>query len=379
MRLRELDYLFGYELLKNFGLALISLFIPVHLFEITGELSVALLWLGVNAVMAVVIAMPVKHVIARVGYKHGLVLSYFFILPVLLIIRMIEPRMAGVIVLASIYQIGHVFHNIGMNAEFSTDSSKDRRDADAGKMLSLPNISRVLAPFTGGLIYGAFGFAVLAATSTVVLALSIPFLLRTPDKTHTPTVSIGNVLQEERKRFVPLFMIRGIQAITAVALFGIYVFAVIGGAIDVGAANSLDTLGFVVAGLVIGYLAPSIGRGRLLTVGCLGAAAMFILRGVVTSPLGAFVVSFISGLFFQLYHVPVYASFADRAAETDELVFYTVRKMALGIGKLGTVLIVWLLAMRTDMVTGLQGGFILGGAATIGMAVLYNNLPNRYR
>lgn len=379
MQVRELDYLFGYELLKNFGLALIGLFLPVYLFEVTGELSVSLLWLGVNGLTAIIAAVPVERVIAGAGYKHGLLLSYLFIAPVLLIIRSVDPGLGLVAVLAAVYQLGHVFHNIGMNAEFSTDSGTDTRDEDAGKMLSLPNISRILAPVTGGLIYGIYGFPALAVTSVAVLLLSAPLLLRTPDHSHDPQVRVRQVLDEELTRFAPLFMIRGIQAVAAVALFGIYVFAVVGGAIDVGAANSLDTLGFVVAGLAIGYIAPAIGRDRLLTVGCLGAAAMFLLRGIVTSPLGAFAVSFVSGLFFQLYHVPVYASFADRAEETDELVFYTVRKMALGAGKLVTVSLVGAVTAFSGMLTGLRAGFLLGAVATVAMALIFHRLPEQYR
>lgn len=371
MEYREIDNLFLYELLKNFAISLIGIFIPVYIVSQGLGLLPAALFIAISGILSVILSYPVSLIISRIGFKHALISSYLFLIPGLTVIRYFEVSILVIIASSILYNLGRLLHNIGMNSEFAVDSKRGERDDDAGKMLSLPSISRIVAPFLGGAIFASLGFGELMLFTVAVLAASAVPLLLSKDHKGTMEYDFRKLLKEEYLKSVPLFVARGIQAVTAVSIFGLFVYMRIGGSLDVGAARALDSLGFVLTGLAVGKYANKITRNRLVLIGCMGASTVFLFRGFVQTPLQVFLISFMGGIFFQIYHVPIYSSFADEAEKTEVLEFYTLRKIFVGLGNILTVGALSIFYVLKDLKTGFFASFLLGALATVTMAVVY--------
>ncbi len=371
MEFRELDNLVAYELLKNFALSLIGVFIPVYIVSEGFGLPAAALFLIISGFTGITLSYPVSRIVARIGFKHSLAASYIFLIPGLASIRYFDLSILLIIFSSLMYNLGRLFHNLSMNSEFAVDSEDENRSSDSGKMLSLPNISRIIAPLAGGLIFAGLGFGELMMVTVFILLLSVIPLMRSEDHRDSMDYDLKNLLGKEYLKTVPLFIARGVQANTAVAIFGLFVYMIIGGSIDVGGARALDSLGFVATGLLVGKYASNINKKVFVAIGCTGAAASYLARGLLVTPFQVFVVSFISGIFFQIYHVPIYSSFADEAEKTDILEFYTLRKMFVSVGNVLTVLTLYSFYTLTDLRTGFQASFVLAAFATVGMAWSY--------
>ncbi len=371
MEFRELDNLLVYELLKNFALSLIGVFIPVYIVSEGFGLPAAALFLIISGFTGIVMAYPVSRIVARIGFKHSLAASYLFLIPGIISIRTFELSIPLIIASSILFYLGRLFHNLSLNSEFAVDSEDENRSSDSGKMLSLPNISRIIAPLAGGLIFAGLGFAELMAVAVFILLLSIIPLMRSEDHRDPMEYNLRKLLGKEYLKTVPLFIARGIQANTAVAIFGLFVYMIIGGSVDVGGARALDSLGFVLTGLLVGRYASNINKKIFVAVGCTGAAAAYLARGFLVSPIQVFTVSFISGIFFQIYHVPIYSSFANEAENTDILEFYTLRKIFVSVGNVLTLVTLYGFYKLVDLRTGFKASFILAGIATLGMAWSY--------
>lgn len=371
MDFRELDNLLMYELLKNFAISLIGIFIPVYIISQEFGLLAALLFLITSGFSGIILSYPISRLISKIGFKHSLAASYLFLLPGIILIKILQLSYFVIIISSLLYSLGRLLHNISMNSEFAVDSKNKSRASDSGKMLSLPSISRIIAPVAGGVIFAGMGFGVLLSVTIVILILSIIPLLRSGDHRDPLDYNMKQLISQEYLKTVPLFVARGMQSITAVGIFGIFVYTVIGGSIDVGGARALDSLGFVLTGLIVGKFASEMDKNIFVGIGCFGASLAYFVRGFLTTPLQVFLVSFVGGIFFQIYHVPIYSSFADEAEDTDILEFYTVRETFLSLGKITSVSTLAGIFLLFDMQTAFTATFALAGIATIIMALFY--------
>ncbi|MFB6213612.1 MAG: MFS transporter [Candidatus Nanohaloarchaea archaeon] len=338
MSRKSVNGLLIYEFLKNSAISLIGVFIPVYILSQGHGLGLAALFIGVSGLTGVLLSLPVSRVIHSKGLRSSLFASYIFLVPGLLLVRSFELSLLVVVTSGLLYGIGNLFHWIGLDAAFAADSDGDRRSMASGKILSLPKVSRILGPLAGGVVFASLGFAVLVSVSVVLLLLSgVPLLW--VNRGTGKSYRFGEILSREKRRMVPVFVIRGVQAASSVGVFGMFVFLLVGGALDVGAANALGSLGFVLTGLLAGKADSNGERNLLVSAGGLGAAAMYVARGLVVTPFQAFAVSFISGIFFQVYHVPVYARFADEAEMYGSLAFNTLKRICFSLGTLVTILL----------------------------------------
>lgn len=365
---REINQIFIYELLKNFALSLIGVFIPIYILSEGLTVYHAGLFIVLSGITGILLSYPVSRIVSRVGFKHGLVASYFFIIPGLIMIRSFELDILVITVSSIAYNIGRVIHNICLNSEFAVDSDKDTRGSDSGKMLSLPSISRVIAPFLGGVVFASLGFDSLLLIALGFLLASVIPLVFSRDHRDPMEYSFIDIVRKEHLRTIPLFVIRGIQAVTAVSVFGLFIYTQVGGALEVGWARALDSLGFVVTGLFTGKVIEKYGDRVAVLTGTAGAGLIHLARSLVALPAEAFTISFLGGIFFQIYHVPVYRKFADTAEDEDVLEFYTLRKMFVSVGNILTVFTLVTGYLLFDLWTGFTMTFVLAAVSTFSMS-----------
>jgi MFS family permease len=371
---REINEIYIYELMKNFALTLIGVFIPIYIVSQGFSIYHAALFIVLSGFTGILLSYPLSRVISRIGFKHGLAAAYLFILPGLILIQTLELSLAVIIVSSFLYNVGRVLHNICLNSEFAVDSDRKKRGSDSGKMLSLPSISRVVAPVIGGIVFASAGFHTLLLIAIGFLMLSIIPLLASEDHRDPMNYEFEDVLRQEHLAAIPLFVIRGIQAVTAVAVFGLFIYMIVGGAVDVGWARAMDSLGFVLTGLATGKFIEKYGERPAILLGTSGAALIHVLRSFVALPMHAFVVSFLGGIFFQIYHVPIYSEFADRAEDEDVLEFYALRKIFVSVGNILTVGTLTAGYLLFDLETGFTATFVLAAVATLAMAPLSRSL-----
>lgn len=367
---REINEIYVYELLRNFGLSLIGLFLPIYILSEGFSIYHAGLFIAVSGFTSVFFSYPVSKVIARKGFKHGLAASYLLIVPALVAIRMFELSLALIVVSSFLYNLGRITHNICLNSEFAVDSRSKSRGTDSSMMLSLPSLSRVIAPVLGGIVFASLGFQTLLAISIGVLLVSIIPLMLTEDHRDPLEYDFWSFMQKDFNNVLPIFVSRGIDAVVAATMFGVFVYTVIGGTVDVGWARAMDSLGFAATGLITGKLMQKYGDRKPLIFGALGNALVYILRLFVSVPFQAFAVSFLGGIFFQIYHVPLYSRFADMAEDSDVLEFYTLRKMFVGVGNLVVVATLLGTTYLYDLEAGFNATFVVGALGMVLMAYM---------
>ena len=368
-----IDQIYAYEMLQKFAFSLIGIFIPIYIIAENAPIEWAFLYLiGYSGVFAL-LSLPVSYIIAKIGFKHSLIISYLFFVPAFLAIRGFDLTMYLIAAVAFLIGLGKAFHWVALHAEFAIDSTESTRGKASGRLLGLPKISKALAPFIGGVVMAYYGFPMLAAIAIIFMILSAYPLMASKDHRDTRDYDLKQLLTKEYGLFASFFFLRGTTIASGAILFPIYIYFILGNTVDVGSVGSLASLGSVAFALFIGKMTDNVERKHMVIIGALASAAFFGLRGYVHTQIEAFIVSFIAGLMLMVYYVPVYSFLADRAEDREVLEFYAFRELSLGLGKIFAFGVAWVSSWYYGIVSGLKLAFFLTGLATL-LIVFYTRI-----
>ncbi|QKQ98951.1 hypothetical protein GKQ38_05570 [Candidatus Nanohaloarchaea archaeon] len=360
----EISQIYAYEFLQKMALGLISIFMPIYILQTSLGLSWAFNFLIVEYGAMMLLSFPISYVIAKIGFKHSLVVSYFFYLPAILSLRVFTVTPKVVILSGALMAFGKSFHWLALHAEFAVDSQSKTRGKQTGRMLGLPRIARALAPAIGGALMAYVGFGSLVAVSIFFLGLSAIPLMASRDHRDPMSYSLRGLLERKHAVLGSLFILRGVGSATGKYLFPIYVFFIASGSLDAGIVGSLVNLGSVVFALSIGHMTDRVNEKKLIVAGTVLSAALFSARALVGTALQAYIVSFSAGLIMMIYFIPVFSDLTDLAEKEDVLEFYAFREIFLGIGRVAT-LIVGLYLINGSQLTALRTTFHIAAAATL--------------
>lgn len=368
-RENAIDQIYAYEMLQKFALSLIGIFIPIYIATEGFPLESVFLFILVDSAAFMLASIPVSYFIARIGFKHSLVISYAFYIPAFLSLRFLGVSNSLIISAGILLGVGKALHWVSLNSEFAVDSDEDDRGKASGRILGLPGISKALAPFLGGVIMAFYGFEILVSAALVFVFFSAVPLLASRDHRDPLGYSLRSLVDRRHGVFASLFVLRGVSIATGKYLFPLYVFYFIGGTLNAGGVQSLAALGSVAFALLVGRITDRVEKKHMLMVGAVASGVIFALRAFVTVPLEAFLVSFIGGLFFMLYFVPLFSRLADYAEDEDVLEFYAFREVFLSIGRIGILLIALSVSLTYSVETGFRVAFYVTAVTTTLLAL----------
>ena len=360
---RGVNQIYLYEIMQRFVMNLIGIFIPIYIASAGFGVSKVFLYLAISTGAFAAVSLPISYLIARLGFKHSLILSYAFYLPALLSLRVFDISTPLIVFAGLFYAVGQALHWISLHAEFATDT-EGSRDQASGRIVGLPKISQVIAPLLGGVIMASMGFSMLVTVAMgFLLASAIP-LLMSGDHRDPMDYSFRSLIDSEHRKFASLFLLRGTDVAAGALLFPLFTYYVIGGEINAGGVKSLAAVGSIVFALTVGRISGKIDKTKLIISGVLLTSLAYIARGFIQTNIQAFLVSFAAGLFFMIYYVPIYSIYANVAEDEDVLEFYAFREGLLNVGKFVTVILAYLLITFTGKRTGFIGVFLFAALAT---------------
>jgi len=362
--------LLTYEFLKNMALSMLGIFIPIMIYKATETVFLPLIFLIVLGATSIVLTPFIMKTICKRGFYLGLGLSYLFLLPSIILAIYLELNLINVVLIAFLYAIGHCFHFGGLNLEFVSDTSSKERSMKAAELMSIPNLGRFLGPIIGGVLASTLGFNWILFASLVVIFISILPLWFIEEKKTGLEIETCLFYDKDYSKYFPIFFFRGVQGITGVAIFSLFIYVVIGGPLSAGLVRSLDTLGFILTAYAAGILASKYGRKKIIMIGSLLTAFFYVMRALLGAPLEAFVIALLGGISFKLFHVPLFSEFADQADRKTKSEFYTLKEIFTSFGEVVTGIVFLLLWRISTAETSFRAIFVVAAVCSALLWVL---------
>jgi len=351
-------------LIQSFAFSLITIFIPIYLLKLGYSINQALIFvmfeIGTLSFFSPFSAMLAK----KYGFKHiilyrvPLLIVYFGGLYALNYARIpLYPLAVTGGIAGSIYWVS-------LHSLFAKHSDKLHRGAQAGKMISIPNIAALFGPSIGGIIAIGLGFRVLiAAAMLLLIASTIPLFFTSDMKPHVVHFSLSDVFAKKRLKFLLAFASQGTMAIAGTVIWPIFVYFTLNDVASVGFMTSMMTVGIILFTLYVGRISDRTSRFALMKIGGILMALTFFLRIYATDITRVFAVSFFAGMFTVLIDLPILAVFYDIANRENLTETVVLREIGLGIGRVCSILVVlWVL-------NKFAVGFSLGGIASLAFSL----------
>src|SRR3989304_3712704 len=337
---RPLNSLYLTTSILHFGLSMIGIFVPIYIFQLTGNFYYLPAFYGVLSLTAIFFLPAPPTFLLRLGAGRSVLLANVFrILNLLLLL--LAARNPLLILPAAIFEgltiptFWVTYHSVFLAS--GKDGEFGRKIAWMGVFVSVVS---ALAPFFGGLVVATFGFPVLYGLGMLLILLSsIPILL-VGDYLGFRFVGAKQILAETFSRpWRPVLTgFLGIRLENVIAAL----FWVVKSFTNLGAVTSVFAVVEVALMVVAGRVVDSLGSRRVFKAGALFLAPFWFLVGFFPGILALAVLNAYRGLVAPFYGIGA-GSLFYKLAEKDHFLSVIKREVSIHLSILVSVFICALL------------------------------------
>ncbi|MDY6771097.1 MAG: MFS transporter, partial [Candidatus Nanohaloarchaea archaeon] len=321
----EIQEIFVHRFLFKLAMGSVAIFLPLYVHQLGyGPEGVFLFFMLYFAVF-IAASLPLSYVVARFGYKRSSLLAAPLLLGFYIWLRMMETAGPMVFLAAVLGGLGFNLYWMGMNSEMARNSHAEDRGAETGVFFSMPALAAVIAPFFGGTVIAVYGFEALFLLGATVMGASfVPFIF-SDEHFEGGDHALSTVFNREHLSQFLTFFFQGVTSIGKMVLWPLYLALVVGGALNIGGAGSVMALGGAAVSVLIGKEVDGGDRFTVLAVGGLVFGFTWFAMSFITTPVQAFVISFINGMVAYTVRIPIYTEVIEDAEKSDLLEYFAFR------------------------------------------------------
>ncbi len=367
---REVTSLYFAVALVNFALGLVTVFIPIFLWELGYPLWKILLFYAIENVYFVIAAFLSIPILRKMSDKSMLIASVPFFVGTALLIPFLENYswLFWVIPLIAVYK--SIFFNTGYHLDFSGASDKKDLGKELGLRHMITSLVALAAPFLGAVIITQFNFKTVFFLSACILVLALLPLLFFKKRKVSPNLTAKHLFQSvfNKKHWAHTISNIGYanEFIVATVLWKLYLFIQIGNLEEFGGLISLSLLISSLMTFIAGSMTDHGKRKKVLSVTAILTALVWFSRLFVDSALTAS----ISHLLFFLFYpalIVAWSSIFYKLAKREKAptTFILGREVLTNITRVFFYLLLIPLALYLDETTFFALTFVLAGGFTL--------------
>lgn len=329
----RLNAIIGYKFLHNFATGLISVFIPIYFAQAGLPIHQVFGIVLAQAVAFFIVALPVGFIVSKIGVNRSFLLSSAIYILLFLSVRFFPATVTLAVFAGVLNGLGMAFHWIPLNSEFTVGSEKESRSKDYGKLEGIPSLISPLAPLLGAVIMSSLGFYSLVGAAFLVVAFSaLPLLAN--GTVQRPEIDLKASVEENDRFLWLLYTADGFASVPYVFVFPLFVYFLLGGTIETGIVKTLAGISSGLLALFFGYITQRTGRERILISATFGSALLCLLIPHLRNSYAAFILSFLLGIGYIAYTIPLVSMIADIGEERELLGFFSIREVFQNIGRI---------------------------------------------
>lgn len=372
----RINRLAAYKAFHGFALGLVGIFIPIFIYQQGFSASTVFSFLLVDVSAFALIALPVGWLVSKIGVRNSLLFSSVMYVLVFTLLQRIALTHIVIYSIAVLIGVAKALHWIPLNAEYTEGSDERDRGRSYGKLQGIPQILSPLAPLIGALVMTELGFGSLVVFSLVIALTSVlPLLFG--DGTKNPDFKLEDKPKIENLDLWVLYYLDGFVTTAYVFIFPLLIYFIVGGTINVGSAKALMGAGAGLFSLAIGELSDSVQHRNLLLAGAVASSLIYIAVPTINNILIALGLSFLAGLAYTVYTIPLMSIVADIADEKNLLRFYALREVFQGLGKISILGLTVHLILNYSMDIAFKSVFYIAAFSVLALAITARKTDRR--
>jgi MFS family permease len=284
---RELSEIYMTIAIKFFALSLITIFIPIYLFQLGFDLKYIFLFFAIlSAASSLTVYLSIK-LSTKLGIKHGILISIPFLIAYFILLEFVTTNSLNWIffltpITAGIH--GSLFWT-NFHIDFAAFSSKKFRARQVGGYMIISLILAAIGPILGAFIISNWDFNVLFVLVSILLFLStLPLFMSEEHYVHRDfsIKKVRNVIKKAGPTAMSGFIGQAMIS-CALCAWPLFIFLILRGYLDVGALTSLTFFIAIGSTFFIAKFADKFGKAKILRIGSIFSSIGWIIRASVST------------------------------------------------------------------------------------------------
>lgn len=379
----ELAELYANRLLRLMAVNMVSGVVSIYMYQLGYPVWFIFAFFSLYFLARAVLSIPAAYFIARVGPKHGSLVSNFLGVPALLALTQLESL--GLIALAifGVFQaLGVSLYVISYHVNFSKVKHSDHAGKELGFMYILEKTGTGLSPLIGGFIAFLFGPEATMAAACVLFVVSAGPLFLTPEPVMTRQhITFRGFNWRGTWRNLVSASAIGVDQLSSMATWSLFIAIAIFGTTSnvvyaqIGGVMSIAFIASLVFSRLYGSLIDHRNGGKLLKYSVIGNSLLHIARPFAATPLSVVLINVANEAVTSGYSMPYLKGQYDMADNLSgyRIVYMTLIEVALCLGATLFGAFVVLLVLLSDDVRGMQLSYVI--AATAVLPILAHGFP----
>lgn len=335
LRGNELREMYASSAIRALALALVSVFIPIYLFNLGYSLPQVFLFFAVENALHALFVIPAMQVIKKIGIKHAILGSKIFEICFFLLLYLLQVNDSLYVFALLLFSAGakRALYFTALHLDLSKITRQGERGMEVGKLKFFTATFHALGPLIGGLLIVGFGFKFIFILASLLLLFSAAPLFLSREEAVDTDFSLKRIFQNRSLGDILAFIAYGIETGASGIIWSIFVFLRIVG--DYGMLGLIATIASGVSlatDLVIGKFADTFKK-KTIWAGSAVNAVIGLGRVFATTVSHAFAVNVISGLSTKMIYIPADVMTYEKANQEGALEYIMFREIVINAAR----------------------------------------------
>lgn len=331
----ELTELYTSMMFRSLAIGLVGIFIPLYLYQNGSPIWQILFFYMVMFTVQLLGSPITAFIIARIGPKHTILLSYLFQALSMLGLISLYDRELPIYLIATTLGITNVLFFTAFHVDFSKIKHSDHGGKEVGWMYIMQKLGLIIGPILGGVIAYMFGSQYIFMVALGILALGVLPLLLTAEPVKTKQkINFNNLKIKDIKpdliSYSAVVLENSVTLVVWPLFIGVIVFQD-NQYLQIGSVASISIVASIIMAHAIGNLIDK-RKGRvLLRYGAILNAVLHLCRPLVGGYGSVLAVNIINEGVTIAYTLPFTKGVYDAADSlTGQRIVYICTLEALG-------------------------------------------------
>lgn len=333
--------------LRNIGLSLVGIFMPVYIFLESQKVfggSASVGFYGVAAyfflmqLVKLTITIPTAKTLSKFGFRRAFTVGNGFLIFLLILFVFSDEYFSLLFLAAIVHAFSVSFYRISYHTLFAGDGLKGKLGGEMSLQRMIERFSNIIGPLVGGLIITLYGFQILFLISLFIVAISItPFFFMNKHE-HKEKISTRSVKSwfenKEHKNEIVSGIGRHIEDTVAALFLPIYSFSIVGSFARQGFVESITLILGTISVYIAGKLFDKRRSRGVFKFGAVSTTLLTLAMGFVSTTKQLVLIGGLHKILNPLYWMNYDALWYRKSQNTDEgsLMFAVVDSILASFG-----------------------------------------------
>lgn len=321
------------ELLRSLGMSLVGIFIPIYLYQLTGQITTIFYYYLIYHAIAVIIAPLAGKLMQRLGVDVTAILGT--LLRIVFLGLLIAAKISPTWLWPSAFFWGLAVAFTWLPYHYTVvaeDDGDGKFGYEVARLALVQKLASATTPFIGGIVILVFGFTALYLVGIAFVAASVfPLLVDDFDNKHMaydPAKLLPGITSRQNRPVMLSLIGQAFESQIYLVLRPVFVYLAVASTTQLGTIESVALLATVVVTLWAGKRVDQKGMG-LMKIAAVTNALILMLLPFLTNPWEFFLHNTAYLLVSVLIWTPMGAGIYRFATGRRRLEFFIQREMVL--------------------------------------------------